>query len=236
MSQGRLTQLQGNRFSPRRTGNVPGVGSVLLNGTVSQTRRGELAELFKKKHFSVMCAGLNAMGEGHSFASCSHLIAPSLSWALDENEQFPERIYRLDPEKPVTIYPMIMKGTIDEGLLSLYHEKRDSAHLALDGQLNEEHVEEVSLAQLLSDTVRSFDPGTPTVDERDIEARWPDLRRRLGLAELRYREWHPPITGSAVSTDDVTAAVSALALPSPSALAIHLARIRTRNKRMGILT
>jgi hypothetical protein len=51
---------------------------VLLDGTTSAKRRGDFAAAFKQNHYSVMVAGLNAMGEGHSFECCSNLILPSL--------------------------------------------------------------------------------------------------------------------------------------------------------------
>lgn len=209
-----------------------GVSSVRLDGTLSQTRRGELADLFKRKHFAVMCAGLNAMGEGHSFSGCSHIVVPSLSWALDENLQWPDRIWRLDSEQGITIYPMVVRGTIDERMLADFTQKRDSSGLALDGELNEEQVEHVNLARLLADVVRDFDPATPTVDEQAIESQWPALRHRLGLAETRFREFHPPITGTAVTGDDVVRAVRAIGAPSPSPLAIKLAQFKAKRARM----
>src|SRR5436305_875481 len=80
----------------------------------SQTKRGELAAQFKEGVFSVMVAGVDAMGEGHSFECCSHLVQASGSWAYDTNEQFVHRVWRLNSVKPVTIYRLVMRNTIDE--------------------------------------------------------------------------------------------------------------------------
>ncbi len=125
---------------------------------------------------------------------------------------------------------MVCRGTIDERMLSLYHEKRDSAHLALDGELNEECVEHVDLASLLGDAVRDFDASTATVCEKDIAAQWPALRARLGLAEARFRE---------LSTSNAQRPTPNAQRPTPNAqgrdarspLAVHLARIKA--KRAG---
>ena len=209
-----------------------GVACVLLDGQTSQERRGELAGQFKEHRFSVAVAGLDAMAEGHSFAQCAHLIQPSFSFCLDVNAQFPDRIWRLDSPRPVTIYTMVTRGTVDEAVLALYKDKLGSSQLALDGQLTEETIEQVDLAALLEEVVRNFDPQQATVDEQDIEAQWPALKRRLGYAEVRYREFHPPIIGTLVNSTDVTGAVNALAAPSPSPMAVHLARIRAKRGRV----
>lgn len=210
-----------------------GVSSILLDGNTSQLRRGELAVDFKKQRYSVMVAGINAMGEGHSFANCARLILPSLSWAYDENEQFTHRVWRLDSERDVIIYTMVMKGSIDERLSTLFAEKGESAQLALDGELNENDVQQYDVSALLADAVRAFDPDAPTVDEQLIEAEWPALRKRLGYAEARFREHHPPIVASTpgVTADDMAGAVSALAIQSPNALSVQLARLRRKRDR-----
>ena len=164
------------------------VRCVMLDGTVSPERRGEMAADFKAGRYSVLVAGQNAMGEGNSFECAAHLILPSLSWAFDENAQFLDRIWRLNSPKPVTIYTMTTAGTIDEKMDALFGEKGDSSQLALDGRLVEEAIEEVDLAALLAGAVRDFKPFASTVDEQDIEAAWPALRHRLTLAERRFRE------------------------------------------------
>lgn len=204
-----------------------GVSSVLLNGSVSPEVRGRLAACFKRKEFSVIVAGLKAMGMGHSFECCSRLILPSFSYAMDENEQFIHRIWRLNSPKPVEIYILGMAGTIDEVVMRGFDEKLDSAQLALDGRLLEERVEEVDTAALLAAAVRHFDPYAETIDERQIEAQWGHLKHRLGLSEARFREHWPRVAGGArawVTSGEVNAAMKALNLPSPTPLAIALQR------------
>lgn len=205
-----------------------GVTSVLLNGSVAPAVRGKLAASFKRKEFSVIVAGLKAMGLGHSFECCSRLILPSFSYAMDENEQFIHRIWRLNSPKPVEIFILGIAGTIDEVVMRGFDEKLDSAQLALDGRLLEERVEEVDTAALLAAAVREFDPAAETIDERQIERQWETvLRDRLRLSEARFREHWPRLAGGAgawVTSAELHAAVQALALPSPTPLAIALAR------------
>jgi hypothetical protein len=170
-----------------------GVRACLCDGTVSATKRGEMAIRFKKYHYSVMVAGEKAMGEGNSFEQCNYLFLPSLDWAFDINDQTTDRIHRLTSKEDVYIFGCVTENTVDERLFTLYSEKGDSAHLALDGRLFTERIEEVNLAKLLSDAVKDFDPARETIDEHQIEAEWPYLKQKLSIAEQQFREFHPPI-------------------------------------------
>src|SRR5208282_5763708 len=108
------------------------VRSILLDGRYRPDERGELADGFKTRKYSVLVAGLDAMGEGHNFDNCAHLILPSLSWAMDVNDQFIHRIWRLTSTRPVTIYTLLIAGSIDERLYESFAEKSTSAQLAID--------------------------------------------------------------------------------------------------------
>ncbi len=207
------------------------VNVMLLDGTVTQEKRGELAEQFKRGVFSVMIAGLDAMGEGHSFECCANLIIPSYSWAYDTNEQFIHRVWRLNSPAPVTIYPMVMLNTVDERLAALFSEKGGSAQLALDGELKADTVEDIDPAMVLAAAVRNFRPDSETIDEQDMESMWhTSTQRRLELSELRFRE----IRGGGVPGvlgNNIVAAMSALPLPSPSPLAIAKQRLQNKIRR-----
>lgn len=196
-----------------------GVSSLLLDGRIQPGRRGELAKAFKKKQWAAMVAGATAMAEGHSLECCSHIIVPSLSWALDENKQLRFRIRRINATKPIHIWTMITLNTIDEHMSVLYDEKNDSSDLALDGKLTENEVEPPDMDALLHGAVKDFQPGAPTIDERDIERQWPVLRAKLGLAETAFRTFHPH------------AHLTALATPPPGALAVAMAAMRRAQRR-----
>jgi hypothetical protein len=162
------------------------------------------------------------MGEGHSFENCSHLILPGLSYAYDENEQFIHRIWRLNSPGPVTIYPVIMQGSIDEKLHEIFTEKADAANLALDGRLFSEPTADVDLEWLLTQTIRSFDPKTPTICEQQLLDQWDSTTaRQLRHAYQQYLEHS--IVGEA-DPADLAAAVSALKIPSPTQLTVDICR------------
>ncbi len=169
-----------------------GIPHLNLDGKTDPLKRGELVTRFKSGEFPILIAGIESMGEGHSLDTCSNLVLPSLSWAYDKNAQAIERVHRLTSKKPVTIYVMVTRNSIDERLVAMFQEKGDSNDLALDGRLVETDKEEIDLGQLLRDAVKDFDPTAATIDEREVEDQWaltlaPGLRDAYAL----FRELRP---------------------------------------------
>lgn len=192
------------------------VRHVLLDGSVSPARRGVLAAHFKRKRFPVLVAGLSSMAYGHSFENCSHLILPSYSWALDENTQFIDRVWRLNSPHPVTIYIVSCGATIDERLAESYSDKADTSQLALDGKLFPDTIEDLDPELLLAQIYDRFNNSTfETIPETALEAGWPGLARRLKYSQLRYNEFHPPVIKPVVTAKDLAQAAAIDPFPSP---------------------
>jgi superfamily II DNA/RNA helicase len=198
------------------------VPSVLLDGDTDPEERGLLAHEFKQGKYAVLIAGLKAMGEGHSFENCAHLILPGLSYAFDENEQFIHRIWRLTSPGPVTIYPIVMRGSIDEKLHEIFVEKADSSNLAIDGRLFTEPEQDVDLEQMLAETIQSFSGITDTVDEQDLILQWETSSRQLRTASMQYSEHRKIEVG--IAEEEMRQAMEALQIPSPTQLTVDICR------------
>ena len=166
--------------------NEAGVWTCLLDGRMDPDKRGRVAREFKDKRYSVMIAGVQAMGEGHSFEGCPNLIVPSLDWAYDVNSQFVDRVWRMTSKKPVNVYVLATEGSVDEYLLEVYKEKDDSSQLALDGSLTALDMDEASVEALLEKAITGYKHGAATIDESELETQWPALRGRLGLAQNSF--------------------------------------------------
>jgi hypothetical protein len=163
------------------------VRHVILDGRVSQKKRGEKAAVFKKGRadeysFPVMLAGVECMAEGHSFHLANNVILLAYSWAADKFKQALDRVHRLNSVKPVNVYVVLCAGTIDRKLESLTDEKTDAAELVLDGRLIGERSEEINLAELLKVARREFNEKDNTLDEALLQAEWPALRDRLSAS------------------------------------------------------
>lgn len=183
-----------------------GVSALLLDGDTSPTQRGALAETFKNGNTSVLIASYEAMGRGHSFENCSHLIAVGYPWAYDVFAQFVDRIWRLNSPRPVTIYPVITEGSIEVRMRDYFHDKSDTAQLVLDGKLFPETVDDIDPERLLAEAFDTFKNAGPLADESLLESAWPALAKRLAWSQERYREWHPPIVAPKVSAEDIARA------------------------------
>jgi len=218
--------IVGSPFEPfnsalQRRLAVAGVSSILLDGSVSAKARGKHAARFKDGEYSVVVAGLKAMGKGHSFECAKNLFIPSLSWALDENEQFIHRVWRLNSKADVNIFTFTTNNTIDTLMNADFADKLDSAQLGLDGCLIEQQVEAVDMQQLLEKAMRSFDPRAETMDEADMEREWEStLRWELHRAEQSYRGLRRARQAAQAAPEDDG--------PSP------LARLLAMRKKMGL--
>jgi len=155
-----------------------GVPHLVLDGRLSQKRRGELAKLFKRGNpralaeglilnsnlpsaispYPIALAGTECMAELHSFHLCNNVILTAYSWAFDKFEQGINRAHRLNSPWPVNVWSVVCDGSIDRKLEAGIHEKKDAAELVLDGHLLGESPAEVNLHELLR--IVSVTPST----------------------------------------------------------------------------
>ena len=148
------------------------------------------------------------MAELHSFNLCNNVILTAYSWAFDKFEQFINRAHRLNSSWPVNVWSVICDGSIDRKLEAGIHEKKDAAELVLDGQLLGETPEEVDLHELLR-TAQSEFRRVKTLDEKELEERWPSLR--TGLTK-EFQRWTKISVHRANSPNEV-GAINPLMVP-----------------------
>jgi tetratricopeptide (TPR) repeat protein len=198
------------------------VPSLLLDGRIKNTKRGPLSADFKAGQYPVLIAGIDAMGEGHSFECAAHLVIPSLSWAYDSNRQCMDRVHRLTSAKDVTIYLMITSNSIDERLAAIFQEKGDASDLALDGRLFDEDKKEVSLADLIRSAAIDFDPAAATIPESAVMAEWDhSLRTRLTHAAQSFALSRNTATATPVKPTKSTAGSSSSIKNPKSTISTH---------------
>lgn len=213
--------------------NEAKVPNLFLDGQTNAKKRGLLIKQFKNKMTPVLIAGVKAMGEGHSLECCSHLILPSYSWAYDENDQFIDRIWRLVSKKPVTVYPIVTEGTIDELMALNYADKKDSAQLALDGRILCEQVDDIDPEILLADAYDKYRSNPESTPEETLEDGWPALRKSLTIANRLYNEFHPPIIHGQVTEDDIINARNAINSENTPEENFNIQKARTKQKLLA---
>lgn len=204
------------------------VEAILLDGNTSPETRGLLASTFKRGQASTLIASYEAMGRGHSFENCAHLIAVGYPWAYDAFAQYVDRIWRLTSPRPVTIYPMIATGSIDERMRDLFSDKSDTAQLMLDGKLFPETVDDIDPEMLLAAAFDTFKNSGAHTDEMTLEAAWPSMRKRLSWSQQRFREWHPPQVGPKVTAAELALAREGIAPDAFFDFALAKERLRQK--------
>jgi SNF2 family DNA or RNA helicase len=76
---------------------------------------------------------LKAGGLGLNLTAADYVIHMDPWWNPAVEDQASDRAYRIGQTRPVTIYRLVCKGTVEEKIVKLHQEKRDLAGSLLDG-------------------------------------------------------------------------------------------------------
>ncbi len=106
---------------------------------------------FRHGDLQVLLCGIPAIRLGHNLDTASVVVVNGLVFSYEMFDQFIARAHRLSSRKPVTVYVMLTKGSLDEKKWELLSAKAAAADLALDGQLMDEREEPISLEKVLKE-------------------------------------------------------------------------------------
>jgi hypothetical protein len=141
--------------------------------TVNPKKRAKLMRDFRHGSLQVLLCGIPAIRLGHNLDTASVVVVDGLVFSYEMFDQFIARAHRLSSRKPVTVYVMLTKGSLDEKKWALLSAKAAAADLALDGQLMDEREEPISLEQVLKDLQAQGVPLTgEEIAEAELRAAW----------------------------------------------------------------
>jgi SNF2 family DNA or RNA helicase len=81
-------------------------------------------------------------------------------------DQASDRAHRIGQDRPVTVYRLVAKGTIEEQILSLHEEKRELVSGVLDGKDQAGRLSNRELLELLTERPGPVDEMEPASSER----------------------------------------------------------------------
>jgi superfamily II DNA or RNA helicase len=81
----------------------------------------------------VLLTSLKAGGTGLNLTAADHVFLLDPWWNPAVEEQAADRAHRIGQERPVMVYRLIAKDTVEEGILALQSKKRGLAEAALEG-------------------------------------------------------------------------------------------------------
>ena len=104
----------------------------LDGGTPPKERRREV-EAFQAGKGSLFLISLRAGGVGLNLTAADFVIHMDPWWNPAVEDQASDRAHRIGQKRPVTVYRLVTKNTIEEKILKLHASKRDLADSLLDG-------------------------------------------------------------------------------------------------------
>ena len=105
---------------------------LAMHGGTSVAQRRRLVERFQSDDgppFFVI--SLKAGGTGLNLTAADHVFLMDPWWNPAAEDQAADRAHRIGQQRPVTVYRLIAKDTIEEGMLQLQHRKRALQEAAL---------------------------------------------------------------------------------------------------------
>ena len=110
-----------------------GVSYQYLDGSTPARQRKQRVEAFQAGEGDVFLISLKAGGQGLNLTAADYVIHMDPWWNPAVEDQASDRAHRLGQQRPVTIYRLITKGTIEQRITQLHASKRDLAGSLLEG-------------------------------------------------------------------------------------------------------
>ncbi|MFT5326026.1 MAG: SNF2 family DNA or RNA helicase [Planctomycetaceae bacterium] len=104
-----------------------------LDGSTPVKKRQQRVNAFQSGDGDVFLISLKAGGTGLNLTAADYVIHMDPWWNPAVEDQAADRAHRIGQQRPVTIYRLITRGTIEEQILELHRSKRDLADSLLEG-------------------------------------------------------------------------------------------------------
>jgi len=110
-----------------------GISYQYLDGSTPAKERQQRVDAFQRGKGDLFLISLKAGGVGLNLTAADFVIHMDPWWNPAVEDQASDRAHRMGQQRPVTIYRMIAKNTIEEKIVALHSHKRDLADSLLDG-------------------------------------------------------------------------------------------------------
>lgn len=104
-----------------------------LDGSTPAAERKKRVDAFQAGQGDVFLISLKAGGTGLNLTAADYVIHMDPWWNPAVEDQASDRAHRIGQNRPVTIYRLVAKHTIEEKIVDLHQHKRDLADSLLDG-------------------------------------------------------------------------------------------------------
>jgi hypothetical protein len=132
--------------------DVLGISYQYLDGSTSQAQRDRAVKAFQAGEGDAFLISLKAGGFGLNLTAADYVFHLDPWWNPAVEDQASDRAHRMGQTRPVTIYRLVMEGSIEEKILSLHAHKRDLADQLLEGSSQGGTLDVDELMALLHDS------------------------------------------------------------------------------------
>jgi superfamily II DNA or RNA helicase len=110
-----------------------GIVYQYLDGATPMQERQKRVDAFQAGQGDVFLISLKAGGVGINLTAADYVIHMDPWWNPAVEDQASDRAHRMGQQRPVTIYRLVARHTIEEGIVELHKHKRDLADSLLEG-------------------------------------------------------------------------------------------------------
>ncbi len=104
-----------------------------LDGSTPAKKRKQAVDAFQDGKGDVFLISLKAGGSGLNLTAADYVLHMDPWWNPAVEDQASDRAHRIGQQRPVTIYRLVAKGTIEDKIVGLHQVKRDLADSLLTG-------------------------------------------------------------------------------------------------------
>ncbi len=128
-----FSQFVGHLALIRAALDERGIAYEYLDGSTPSADRERRVAAFQAGTSDLFLISLRAGGTGLNLTAADYVVHLDPWWNPAVEDQASDRAHRIGQERPVTIYRLIMEGSIEERILALHRDKRDLASELLEG-------------------------------------------------------------------------------------------------------
>ncbi len=110
-----------------------GIRYQYLDGATPATERTRRVAAFQAGEGDLFLISIKAGGFGLNLTAADYVVITDPWWNPAAEDQAMGRAHRIGQQRPVTVYRLVMKGSIEERIVDLHHDKRALAESVLSG-------------------------------------------------------------------------------------------------------
>ncbi|MDH3717672.1 MAG: DEAD/DEAH box helicase [Planctomycetota bacterium] len=110
-----------------------GITYQYLDGSTPAKARQQRVDAFQAGESDAFLISLKAGGTGLNLTGADYVIHMDPWWNPAVEDQATDRAHRIGQTRPVMVYRIVARGTIEEQILDLHHDKRDLVASVMDG-------------------------------------------------------------------------------------------------------